>query len=250
MKYNFTSTFPKVSLRTHNLDASLTCLTPLKLLSFQYAFKPNISFMRTMSTSPLPNADATRIVDYWFSEPPGAPCTQKWFSGGSKVDTEIRNQFSSFVTQARASQLDSWKEKPTSTLALIILLDQFPRNIFRGTADSFASDSMALEVTTEAIEKGFDTQVPELQQSFFYLPLMHSENLEVQEKNMVLLERYRDRCDSESEEGKMVVRSWEFAESHRDIIRRFGRFPSRNEILGRKSTDEEIEFLKKHPGGF
>jgi len=193
------------------------------------------------------NHDVSRIKSYWFDSPEPV---KKWFMGGPETDEEIRTQFGSLVDQARKSELDSWKEKPQSTLALVLLLDQFPRNIFRGSPLSYSSDAMALNVTTEAIAKGFDREVPHLQQSFFYLPLMHDEKLITQVAGMAMFELLSKRCDPESAADKFSKESWHFAERHRDVILKFGRFPSRNEILGRDSTEEEIAYLREHPSGF
>lgn len=156
--------------------------------------------------------------------------------GGSKVDNEIKAQFGDLVEKARASQLSTWAEQPQGALALIVLLDQFPRNIFRGSDLSYSSDSMALEVATEAIAKGFDREVTHLQQPFFYLPLMHSENLLSQVAALSLYENLCHRCEPDSMSKEYAMSSTKYSGLHRDVIMRFGRFPSRNEVLGRVST--------------
>jgi len=170
--------------------------------------------------------------------------------GGAKVDNEIKEQFGDLVVKARASELASWAEQPHGALALIVLLDQFSRNIFRGSPLSYSSDSVALEVATEAIAKGFDREVTHLQQSFFYLPLMHSESLLGQIAALSLYENLCHRCEPDSMSKEYAESSTQFSRLHRDVIMRFGRFPSRNEVLGRISTPEEIKFLKEHPSGF
>jgi len=167
-----------------------------------------------------------------------------------KIDEDIKDQFGDLISKARASQLTPWTEKPRSTLALLILLDQFSRNVFRGTPDSFSADDLALNITTEAIAKGFDRQVEKEQQPFFYLPFMHSETLLGQVAGVAHYELLQTRCDLESDVGKYVKMSTIFAEKHQHCILKFGRFPSRNKILGRESTPEEIAFLEEHPGGF
>lgn len=230
MRYNITSTFQKI-------------------LGLQSALKPSFPFLHSMSTKATPAIpnDASRILDYWFSDP--VPM-KKWFGGGPTVDKEIKTQFEPLIVKARASQLDAWKAQPESTLALVILLDQFPRNIYRGTPSSFSSDGQALNITTEAIAKGFDRQVPLLQQGFFYMPLMHNENLLGQVASLAMFELLAKRCQPESEERKYFEMSWDFSAKHRDCILKFGRFPSRNEILGRESTLAEIAHLNEFPNGF
>ena len=175
---------------------------------------------------------------------------KKWFFGGPQIDAEIKEQFGGLVEKARAELLNSWTEEPKGTLDLILLLDQFPRNIFRGSPLSFSSDAQALKITTEAIAKGFDRQVPHTQQSFFYMPLMHDETLLSQIAVIAMFESLLAGCDPESEMAKHSKNSVSFAYSHRDCILHFGRFPSRNKILGRESTPEEIAYLKEHPSGF
>jgi uncharacterized protein (DUF924 family) len=170
--------------------------------------------------------------------------------GGAKVDNEIKTQFGDLVGKARASELTTWAEQPQGALALIILLDQFPRNIFRGSPLSYSSDSIAVEVATEAIAKGFDREVTHLQQPFFYLPLMHSENLLSQVAALSLYDNLCHRCEPDSMPKEYAERSTEYSRLHRDVIMRFGRFPSRNEVLGRISTLEEMQYLEEHPSGF
>ena len=135
-------------------------------------------------------------------------------------------------------------------MALLILLDQFSRNVFRGTPESFSSDGLALNITTEAIAKGFDREVDQEQQPFFYLPFMHSETLLGQVTAVAHYELLETRCDLGSDVGKHIQMCTTFAEKHQHCILKFGRFPSRNKILGRESTPEEIAYLEKNPGGF
>jgi uncharacterized protein (DUF924 family) len=155
------------------------------------------------------------------------------------------------VKRARTTELDSWTEDPKPALALLILLDQFPRNVFRNSADSFASDAKALDIASRSIVKGFDRQLPPFQAFFFYLPFMHSESMVGQVAGMSLLEGALERMDNpESEEGKFFTSSLAFAKRHSVPICQFGRFPSRNEALGRETTKEEEEYLRDHPNGF
>ncbi len=177
------------------------------------------------------NQSAEEIVSFWLSAGP-----TKWFVKDETFDDEIREQFADLVIQACTGKLASWLDDARSALALVILLDQFPRNIHRGAAQAFSSDELALKVAEEALAKGFDGGLaPELRQ-FLYMPFMHSEDLEMQERCVAL-------CKVGGTEENV-----KFAEEHADIVRRFGRFPHRNNILGRASTEDEIAFLKD--GGF
>jgi uncharacterized protein (DUF924 family) len=246
--YNITSALHKVFLSPIAQD-----FTDLfrQILGLQAAFKSTIrvpftSFRAMSSITPL-DPDINRTVSYWFD---GPDPVKKWFGGGPQVDAEIKEQFGGLVEKARADKLNAWTEQPTGTLALILLLDQFPRNIFRGSALSFSSDAQALKVATEGVAKGFDRQVPHMQQPFFYLPMMHDETLLGQIAGIAMFESLLARCDPESEIAMHSKKSIGFAKSHLYCILHFGRFPSRNEILGRESTPEEIEYLKEHPSGF
>ena len=187
-----------------------------------------------------------RVISYWFA---GPDAHKKWFGGGPSVDAEIKDQFSPLVLAARSSQLESWRGKPDGELALVLLLDQFPRNIFRGTPESFSSDSMALEVSTEAIAKGLHRQVPHGQEMFFYYPFMHDEKLISHVADVALWELWKGRCEG-SAEMERAEESLSFARRHMETIVRFGRYPSRNKILGRESTEEEVKFLEEKPSGF
>jgi uncharacterized protein (DUF924 family) len=160
----------------------------------------------------------------------------KWFNKDDAFDATVRNRFLSTYEAAAAGRLGDWQETPEGALALIIVLDQFPRNMFRGDHRSWATDPMARDVTRRAITKGFDKKVPAELQTFFYLPLMHSEKIDDQQQCVALYKALGDE------------NSLEYAQVHEDIIRRFGRFPHRNAVLGRKTTAEEQAFLDE--GGF
>ena len=206
-----------------------------------------ITSLRPMSSITASDPDIREIVSYWFD---GPESQENWFGGGPQVDTEIKERFGGLVEKARAEELNSWTTEPTGTLALILLLDQFPRNIFRGNPSSFSSDAQAMKITTMAIAKGFDRQVPHLQQPFYYLPLMHNETLLSQIACIALFESALCRCESDSEVTANLKKFIKFSYSHQDPIKRFGRFPSRNETLGRESTPEEIAYRKENPSGF
>ncbi|KAI9736112.1 MAG: hypothetical protein M1818_006288 [Claussenomyces sp. TS43310] len=199
-----------------------------------------------MSLSTKPQGDIDRIISFWFdAEDP----ISRWFKASPEVDAQCKDLFGGLIEQARLSQLKSWTETPKGTLATLLLLDQFPRNVFRGSALSFSSDSMASDIAVQAIAKGQDRAVPLMQQAFFYLPLEHDESLIAQVAAVSMFEQLSHRCDPESAEGKFAKTGLAFAERHRGIIMRFGRFPGRNAALGRESTAEEVDFLKESPSG-
>lgn len=186
------------------------------------------------------------VLAYWFgseADVPGAERMQLWFAGGEAVDREIRERFGADVEQAHRSELDSWAETARGRLALIILLDQFSRNLYRGSEKAFSRDAQAVELTLAGIERGHYSQLSICEKLFFLLPLEHAENLALQDRSLGLFE---DLVQSSSPELRGIVQgALGFARQHRDVIARFGRFPTRNEALGRPSTPEEIEHVRQ-----
>ncbi|MCF4165829.1 DUF924 family protein [Zavarzinia compransoris] len=177
-----------------------------------------------------PVSDAEAIIAFWRAAGP-----DKWFSKDEAFDTDFRDRFLDRHLAAAARRLDSWAMTPDGALALIILLDQFPRNAFRDTAHMFATDGLARHFARRALALGHDKVVaPELR-GFFYLPFEHSEDLADQDLSVELMRPLGREVET-------------YAEIHRDIIARFGRFPHRNPALGRETTAAEREFLAK--GGF
>ena len=176
-------------------------------------------------------AIAADVVAFWQKAGP-----DRWFKKNPAFDDEIRERFLTTYEVAAAGQLSVWEQSAEGTLALLILLDQFPRNMFRGEARAFATDPLARAITAGAIVRGFDSQVPKEMRNFFYLPFEHSEDLADQERCIAL--------NKASGDGE----SLKWAEIHADIIRRFGRFPHRNAVLGRTTTPDEKAFLDS--GGF
>jgi uncharacterized protein (DUF924 family) len=160
----------------------------------------------------------------------------KWFKKDAGFDADIRARFLATYEAAAAGTLSDWESTAKDALALVIVLDQFPRNMFRGEARTFAADPIARQVADRALARGFDAQVPEAMRGFFYLPFEHSEEMADQERSVAL---YRAAGDADN---------LEWAELHADIIRRFGRFPHRNKMLGRTTTAKEQAFLDS--GGF
>lgn len=184
--------------------------------------------------------NADEVLSFWFGDT--LEMRKAWFTKNLDFDAEIRSRFLPLYEQAASDQLDAWSDSPKSCLALVIVLDQFPRNLFRGTPRSFATDLKALNIAKRAIAAQVDQQFPPVQRFFFYLPLEHSENLDDQNESVRLCEQFRD-----NPELKDIC---DYALRHRAVIERFGRFPHRNQILDRPSTPEEIEFLKQPGSSF
>jgi uncharacterized protein (DUF924 family) len=177
------------------------------------------------------DADPRPVVGFWKAAGPG-----RWFRNDASFDALVRRRLGRLYARAAQGALDHWAGTPEGALALILLLDQAPRNMFRGTSRAFATDAKAREVARFALSRGDDRRVPKLLRSFFYLPFMHSEYLADQD---LCVDLYRKAGD---ESGL------HWADLHREIIRRFGRFPHRNPILGRDSKPEEDRYLAE--GGF
>jgi uncharacterized protein (DUF924 family) len=169
---------------------------------------------------------AADVLAFWR-----AAGAAKWFKRDAAFDAEIASRFQVLWRHAADGALADWEAAPEPALSLVLVLDQFPRNMFRGKADAFATDPLARGVAERAIARGFDRQVPTSERLFFYLPFEHSESLADQERAIALVSTLGDTD---------LVR---WAEIHADIIRRFGRFPHRNSAVGRASTREEQEFL-------
>ncbi len=174
-------------------------------------------------------SDPVEVLDFWLGEigPDG------WYAGTEEIDDACAVRFGDLVTAARESGLEHWVDGPGPTLAYLILTDQFPRNIHRGTPLAFASDPRARAAARVALAEGWDLQAPEPERQFFYMPFEHSEDMADQDLAVQLME---ERLASDPE---MALH----ARAHREMIARFGRFPLRNAALGRASTPEEEAFL-------
>ncbi len=196
-----------------------------------------------------------RVLDFWFGNPgegevPPPELSRMWWAKDQKTDDYIRNNFESLLINAREGKLREWEKTPRGELALIILLDQFSRNIYRDTPGAFSQDAQALETAAKGIEKGFDKGLHPVMRVFFYMPFMHSEDLEMQERSIALFGGLERDFTSPPELAKMLSSNRDYAERHYSIIKRFGRYPHRNAILGRESTYGEIEFLKQPGSSF
>ena len=171
------------------------------------------------------------VVTFWLGQN-----EKVWFSADPAFDAEVLSRFAELVEQAKSGALDHWADTAEGALALVILLDQMTRNIYRDSPEMFAADGKALAVAELAIGRGFDQELPKSKRRWLYMPFMHSEDLADQERSVDLFTRSE------------ISESVPFAVDHADIIRRFGRFPHRNAILGRQTTPEEAAFLAG--GGF
>jgi uncharacterized protein (DUF924 family) len=186
----------------------------------------------------VPNRDAVPpavepgdVLAFWR-----AAGADQWFKKDAAFDDEIRRRFLTTYEAAAGGRLAAWEQTPEDALALLVVLDQFPRNMFRGDARTYAADPLAREVAARARARGFDRGFPPAEQTFFYLPFEHSEDIADQERGLAL---FRTTGDEE------LIK---YAQEHVDIVRRFGRFPHRNALLGRATTPEEQAFLDG--GGF
>lgn len=184
------------------------------------------------------------ILDFWFDRRPGVALASRraWFEKNTAFDDAIRQRFGAAVESALAEGYADWAETAEGALALLILLDQFPRNIFRGQAKAFAGDARARTIARHAVDRGFDIALPPVMRLFFYLPFEHSEQLADQDLAHLLFAA----LDKELPGQDLAL----WADRHRAVILRFGRFPHRNAALGRISSAEEIEFLKQPGSSF
>ena len=173
------------------------------------------------------------VLEFWLKDT-GA---KGWYKNSDALDDTIRTRFLDTWKQAKAGDLDYWECSPTNALALLIVLDQFPRNMFRGDGQSFATDAKALALAKKSVSKRFDMDTPSPERQFFYLPLMHSENGSDQDMSVRLVKLNLG-------EGEVL----KHARIHRDVIRKFGRFPYRNDALGRNTTQAEAKYLAN--GGY
>ena len=173
----------------------------------------------------MPNSDD--ILDFWFAE----EMRTKWFASTPQLDATIRDQYERVWEAAMRGELEGWLDRPEGCLALAIILDQFPLNMFRGTPKGFASEAKSRDVARHAIDHSYDKQIDAARLAFLYMPFMHSENLVDQDLSVQLFE------------AAGLENNLRFAQHHRDIVRRFGRFPHRNAILGRVSTPQELAYL-------
>ena len=184
------------------------------------------------------------VLAFWFSELK----PQQWFRGGDAVDKAIETRFGALLEQVARGERDDWAGTAKGRLAMVLVLDQFPRNIHRGKAQSFSYDAKALALVLEGLSHGVDEKLTPIQRTFFYLPMEHCEALEIQDRSV---ERYASLVMAVPPAERAQYRNYlDYAWRHYEIIKRFGRYPHRNEILGRASTEEETEFLRQPGSSF
>jgi uncharacterized protein (DUF924 family) len=177
------------------------------------------------------DAEQARVLDFWFRELTPAD----WFGAAESLDPIVESRFGGLHRQAFEGGLEDWAESPLGRLALIIVLDQFSRHIFRGSADAFASDGRAQKLAVDGVEQGIDEQLSFAQRHFFYMPLMHAEDPALQRLSVECFARLQTFADQ----------LLGFAKSHQEEVQRFGRFPHRNAALGRGDTDAESAFMSE-----
>ncbi|MFP2908833.1 DUF924 family protein [Pyxidicoccus sp. 3LFB2] len=193
---------------------------------------------------------AEEVLGFWFGHPPdpvlnpaSARYQERWFEKDAAFDAECRRRFLDAHEAAASGALKAWRDEPRGALALLLLLDQFPRNLFRGTPRAFATDALARDTARHALARGLDLALPPVWRWFLYLPFEHSEEVHDQRLAVALFEMLALYHPASQE-------SLDYARRHRDVIERFGRFPHRNVTLGRPSTPEEEQFLQEPGSAF
>jgi len=213
-----------------------------------------------LKSHPKPLMDPiNEILDFWFEGlntneaalDNQSQAVKKWFKKDSEFDKDIKAKFEKYVKKAKIGELKDWEGSSSGRMALIILLDQFTRNMYRNMPDTYAMDTMALELSKRFLEEGVDQELSFPERVFLYMPLMHSENLHDQE----LCIEYFKRLVGDSRSQNSINTAYyeynlKYAIDHQDIIKQFGRFPHRNSLLGRESTKEESAFLKQEGASF
>ncbi|HKZ73520.1 MAG TPA: DUF924 family protein [Steroidobacteraceae bacterium] len=188
---------------------------------------------------------ARAVLDFWFGAGVRSPAVlderlRFWF--GNAADAPIRERFADLVRRAGAGELDAWADSPRRRLALILLCDQFPRNLYRGTALAFAQDAKALGLALSGMQVGADAALDPAERLFFYMPLQHAESRDAQDESVAAFRRLATEAPESLRDGFQAA--LRYAELHRSLIERFGRFPHRNRVLGRETTPEELAYLR------
>lgn len=194
--------------------------------------------------------EAQAVLDHWFADGlqsgwPNSNMHARWFGGGAEQDALITERFGPLVESAQAGGLQNWEAAPLPRLALIVVIDQFSRNVYRGQAKAFAGDARAQKLTLQTLAAGEDEALPTVGRVFLYMPLMHAEDMALQQ---ACVQRFTQLHASAPPELQAKLQgNLDAAQTHRDIIERFGRFPYRNAVLGRSNSPEETEFLETGP---
>ncbi|BBM84867.1 DUF924 family protein [Candidatus Uabimicrobium amorphum] len=196
----------------------------------------------------------TTILNYWFGETiqdaenTASDKQPLWFTGSKDIDSEITEKFGSALEDAKNGKFNDWENTPQNRLALIILLDQFSRNIYRNTPRMYESDPQSLQLCLAGIEQKVDDELFPIHRQFFYMPLQHAEDLQLQEKSVQMYTKTWEEAPESTKE--YFAQTVTYAKKHHDVIAMFGRFPHRNAILQRESTKEEKEFLQTPGSSF
>ncbi len=194
----------------------------------------------------MDNPDIQRVLDFWFCDseldsPQLDSRMDRWFGASDELDAQIHEEFGTLIEQATAGRLDDWTKTPKGRLALIILLDQFCRNVYRGSAGAYTHDKTALKIAIEGTMAGDHKQLNSFERMFFFMPLQHSESLKIQEKSVGIFNALAETVSGTLHETFLAAA--QFAELHRDIVAEFGRFPHRNAVLGRPNSSAEATYL-------
>jgi uncharacterized protein (DUF924 family) len=194
-----------------------------------------------------PRSDPEKLLEFWFADAAVSPGrasarSDMWFGASPVFDRECRMRYRALLESARRGALDAWRETARTALALVVLLDQIPRNIFRGSTRMYAFDARALENAIAACEAGFAAELHPIEAVFFYMPFEHAENAAMQERAVAGLEALAAAAPPGF--ADIVSGFADYARRHREVIRRFGRFPHRNALLGRSSTLDELAYLR------
>lgn len=193
------------------------------------------------------------ILKFWFGnlesdQPAGEEISKRWWKKDPDFDKEIESRFKDDILKAASGEYQEWESTAEGRLALIILLDQFTRNVFRNTPQAWAYDEIALKHCLTAIEQGQDRELHTTYASFLYMPLMHAENMQAQDESLKQFQALSERCGEAFKKG--IEGSLSSAKHHYSIVERFGRYPHRNAVIGRESTAEELEFLTQKNSSF
>jgi uncharacterized protein (DUF924 family) len=189
-------------------------------------------------------ATAQDVLDFWFAEANAA----HWFAADAGFDAQIRERFGEAAAAAAGGRLDGWAATPSGWLALLLVLDQFPRNLYRNDPRAWVADAVAQRVALSGLARGDDRQLPAVQRVFAYLPLEHAEDSVLQQRSVALFESLL--AEAEPERRPEFENYLDYARRHREVIARFGRFPHRNAALGRPDTPEEMRYLARPGAGF
>ncbi len=211
-----------------------------------------------MDTTAPDLATPQEVLSFWFGACPPTDAAalamqRQWFTKSDAFDASIRQRFGPSIEAALAGRLDGWAQEPLGWLALLVLLDQLTRNVFRGDARSFAGDAQAREIAWQGLARGWERELPWLARPFALLPLEHTEDLAVQDESVARFTALRADAQAQGAPEEVLQTlsgNLDYAERHRDVIRRFSRFPHRNAVLGRTSTAAEQHYLAQPGSGF